>query len=84
VLGLLGGAAQSSPELSAGSGESGEAWREYDQGFPALYRLRRGAQAGVDQHGTQACTAWCGCAGWHAPGMSAMIEHVAPLLLPVF
>jgi hypothetical protein len=29
-------AAQSSPELSAGSRESGEAWREYNRGFPAL------------------------------------------------
>jgi hypothetical protein len=29
-------AAQSSPALSAGSGESGEARREYDRGFPAL------------------------------------------------
>jgi hypothetical protein len=36
VLGLLGGAAQSSLELSTGSGESGEARREYDRGFPAL------------------------------------------------
>jgi hypothetical protein len=29
-------------------------------------------------------TAWHGCAGWRAPGMSAAVEHVAPLLLPVF
>jgi hypothetical protein len=29
-------AAQSSPELSAGLGESGEAWREYGRGFPVL------------------------------------------------
>jgi hypothetical protein len=25
-----------------------------------------------------------GCTDWRAPGMSAAIEHVAPLLLPVF
>jgi hypothetical protein len=36
VLGQLGGAAQSLLELSAGSGESGEARREYGRGFPAL------------------------------------------------
>jgi hypothetical protein len=84
VLGLLGGVAQSSPELSAGSGELGEARREYDRGFPALYRHRRGARAGLDQRGTQARMAWRGCAGWRALGMSAAIEHVAPLLLPVF
>jgi hypothetical protein len=84
VLGLLGGAAQSSPKLSAGSGESGEARREYGRGFPALYRRRLSARAGVDQRGARARIAWCGCAGWHALGMSAAIEHVAPLLLPVF
>jgi hypothetical protein len=35
--------AQSSPELSVGSRESGEARREYDRGFPTLNRRRRGA-----------------------------------------
>jgi hypothetical protein len=63
VLGLLGGAAQSSPELSVGSGESGEARREYGRGFPALYRRKRGAREGMDQRGMRACTAWCGWTG---------------------
>jgi hypothetical protein len=77
-------AAQSSPELSLGLGESVEARREYDRGFPILI------DAGVvhgrvwTSVGARACTAWCGCADWRESGMSATIEHVAPLFLPVF
>jgi hypothetical protein len=77
-------AAQSSPELSVGLGESGEARREYDRGFPVL--IDAGAVHGQawTSVGAWACTAWCGCADWHEPGMLAAIEHVAPLFLPVF
>jgi hypothetical protein len=75
-------AAQSSPELSAGSGESGEARREYGRGFPTLIGAVHG-QAWTNAS-ARARTAWRGCAGWRAPGMSAAVEHMAPLLLPVF
>ena len=34
--------------------------------------------------GAWACTARRGCANWCEPGVSAAIEHVAPLFLPEF
>jgi hypothetical protein len=74
-------AAQSSPELSAGSGESGEARREYDRGFPALIGT---ARCTGGRGPARARAARRGCAGWRALGMSAAVEHVAPLLLAVF
>jgi hypothetical protein len=77
-------AVQSSLELSAGSGESGEARREYDRGFPALIGVDTVHGWAWTSVGARARTAWHGCAGWRAPGMSAAVEHVAPLLLPVF
>jgi hypothetical protein len=65
-------------------GESGEAWREYDRGFPAL--IDAGAVHGRawTSAGARTRTAWHGCVEWREPGMSAAVEHVAPLLLPVF
>jgi hypothetical protein len=65
-------------------GESGEAWREYDRGFPAL--IDAGAVQGRawTSAGARTRTAWHGCEEWREPGMSAAVEHVAPLLLPVF
>jgi hypothetical protein len=74
-------ATQSSPELSVGSEEFGEARRKYGRGFPALIgagvvhgRVWTGA-------GARARTARRGCAGCHAPSMSAAVEHMAWFLL---
>jgi hypothetical protein len=47
-------AAQSSLELSAGLGESGEARREYDRGFPVLIdagAVHRRAETSAGAHG---------------------------------
>jgi hypothetical protein len=33
--------------------------------------------------GARALTARRGCAAWHAPGMSAAVEHVALFLVPL-
>jgi hypothetical protein len=34
--------------------------------------------------GPRSCMAGGGCANWREPGVSAAIEHVAPLFLPEF
>jgi hypothetical protein len=54
-------AAQSLPELSAGSRESGEARREYGLGFPALYRRRRRARASVHRACQPRSSTWRHC-----------------------
>jgi hypothetical protein len=77
-------AAQSSPELSAGSWELGEARRKYGRGFPSLIGAGVVHGQAWTSAGARAHTAWYGCMGWRAPGMSAVVEHVAPLLLPEF
>jgi hypothetical protein len=77
-------AVQSSPELSAGSGESLR--RGGSTTEASLLSIDAGAVHGRawTSAGARAPTAWHGCAGWRAPGTSDVVEHVAPLLLPVF
>jgi hypothetical protein len=56
----------------------------YDRGLGLLYR--HGAVHGRPWtgKGARACTAGRGCANWREPGVSATVEHMEPLLLPVF
>jgi hypothetical protein len=56
----------------------------YGQGLGLLYR--HGAVNGRSWTGqcARVCTAERGCANWREPGVSATVEHVETLLLPMF
>jgi hypothetical protein len=57
---------------------------EYDRGFPTLIDVGVVHGRAWTSAGTRRRTAWHGCTDWREPSMSATVEHVAPLLLPVF
>jgi hypothetical protein len=70
--------------VSSGLGRTESARGSTVEALGLLYRhgaVHGRAWTGV---GARACTAGRGCAHWHEPGVSAAIEHVAPLFLPEF
>jgi hypothetical protein len=56
----------------------------YDRGLGLHYRHGAVHERSWTGERARACTAERGCANWREPGVSAMVEHVEPLLLPEF
>jgi hypothetical protein len=70
--------------MSSGLGRTKSARGSTAEALGLLYRhdtVHGRAWTGV---GAWACTAGRGCANWREPGVSAAIEHMAPLFLPEF
>jgi hypothetical protein len=81
---LAGGGAARSRQIpvSSGLGRTESARGSTAEALGLLYRHDVMHGRAWTSVGVRACTAGRGCANWHEPGVSAVIEHVAPLFLP--
>jgi hypothetical protein len=78
-----GGAARSKQSpVSSGLGRTESARGSTAEALGLLYRQGAVHGRAWTNVGARSCTAGRGCANWRESGMSAAIEHVAPLFLP--
>jgi hypothetical protein len=65
-------------------GQDYERAGRYGRGLGLLYRHGAVHERSWTGEGVRVCTDGRGCANWRESGVSAAVEHVEPLLLPVF
>jgi hypothetical protein len=82
--GFAGGGAACSRRspVNFSSGRTESAWGGMAEALGCFIGTAR-CTGGHGLASARACTVGRGCADWREPGMSATVEHVEPLLLPV-